>query len=61
MLKNVAQLVHPRHRSIHNFIMNIFIMNLLAAMGAYCFFATKLEVNFDYEVPESNGQLLLWQ
>lgn len=28
MLKNVAQLVHTRHRSVHNFI-----MNLLAAMG----------------------------
>lgn len=56
MLKNVAQLVHSRHRSVHNFL-----MNLLAAMGAYCFFATKPEVNFDYEVPEANGQLALWQ
>ena len=55
MLKNVAQLVHSRHRSVHNFI-----MNLLAAMGAYCFFSTKPEANFDYEVPESNGQLVLW-
>ncbi len=55
MLKNVAQLVHSRHRSVHNFL-----MNLLAAMGAYCFFATKPEVNFDFEVPESNGQLVLW-
>ncbi len=54
MLKNVAQLVHSRHRSIHNFL-----MNLLAAMGAYCFFATKPGVNFDFEVPESNGQLVL--
>lgn len=32
MLKNVARLVHPCHRSVHNFI-----MNRLAAMGAYCF------------------------
>ena len=56
MLKNVAQLVHSRHRSVHNFI-----MNLLAAMGAYCFFSTKPEVNFDYEVPESNGQIVIWQ
>lgn len=56
MLKNVAQLVHSRHRSVHNFI-----MNLLAAMGAYCFFATKPEVNFDFEIPESDGQLVLWQ
>lgn len=28
MLKNVAQLVHTRYRSVHNFL-----MNLLAAMG----------------------------
>lgn len=56
MLKNVAQLVHSRHRSVHNFL-----MNLLAAMGAYCFFAKKPEVNFDFDVPESIGQLDLWQ
>ena len=56
MLKNVVRLVHSRHRSVHNFI-----MNLLAAMGAYCFFSTKPEVNFDYEVPESNEQLVIWQ
>ena len=31
MLKNVAQLVHTRHRSVHNFL-----INLLSAIGAYC-------------------------
>ena len=56
MVNNVAQLVHTRHRSVHNFL-----MNMLAAIGAYCFFATKPEVNFDFEVPESNGQLVLRQ
>ena len=56
MLKNVAQLVHTRHRSVHNFL-----MNLLAAMGAYCFFLSKPAVNFDYEVPNSDGQLTIWQ
>jgi hypothetical protein len=56
MLKNVAQLVHSRHRSVHNFI-----MNLLAAMGAYCFFSIKPKVKFDFEVPESNGQLVIWR
>ena len=56
MLKNVAQLVHSRHRSVHNFI-----MNLMAVMGAYCFFANKPEVNFDYEVLESDGQLTIWR
>ena len=56
MLKNVAQLVHSRHRSVHNFI-----MNLLAALGAYCFFDNKPEVNFDFEIEEGNGQLVLFQ
>ena len=56
MLKNGVQIVHTRHRSLHNFIMNI-----LAAMGAYCFFSTKPHVNFDYEIPPSDGQLVIWQ
>ena len=30
-------------------------------MGAYCFFSTKPAVNFDYEVPDSNGQLVIWR
>ena len=55
MLKNVAQLVHSRHRSMHNFL-----MNLLGAMGAYCFFAVKPEINFDFDVPVSDGQMVLW-
>lgn len=46
MLKNVVQLAHTGHRSVHNFI-----MNLLAVIGAYCFFAIKLKVNnVDYYV-----------
>ncbi len=56
MLKNVAQLVHTRHRSFHNFL-----MNLLAAMGAYCFFAVKPEVNFDFEAAPSDRQLVIRQ
>ena len=56
MLKNVAHLVYTRLRSVHNFL-----MNMLAAIGAYCFSAIKPEVNFDFEVPESDGQLTLWQ
>ena len=32
LLKNKANLVHSRHRSIHNFI-----MNLRSALTAYCF------------------------
>ena len=36
LLKSKANLVHLRHRSIHNFIMNIF-----SALTAYCFFDNK--------------------
>lgn len=36
LLKNQAMVVHSRHRSINNFI-----MNLIAALGAYCFFDNK--------------------
>lgn len=36
MLKNVAKIVHSRHRSVNNFI-----MNLISALGAYCFFDNK--------------------
>ena len=38
LLKNKANLVHSRHRSIHNFI-----MNLCSALTAYCFFENKPE------------------
>ena len=38
ILKNKANLVHSRHRSIHNFI-----MNLCSALTAYCFFDNKPE------------------
>ncbi|MCD8235374.1 MAG: IS982 family transposase, partial [Prevotellaceae bacterium] len=36
LLKNKADIVHSRHRSIHNFIMNI-----RAALTAYSFFENK--------------------
>ena len=35
---NLANLVHSRHRSVHNFL-----MNLCAALAAYCFFENKPE------------------
>lgn len=38
LLKNKANLVHSRHRSLHNFI-----MNLCAALTAYSFFDNKPE------------------
>ena len=36
MLKNTAQIVHSRHRFVSNFI-----MNLISALKAYCFFDNK--------------------
>lgn len=54
MLKNVAQLVHTRHRSVANFL-----MNLLGALGAYSFFAVKPQINFDFDI-EKTGQLTIW-
>lgn len=35
-LKNIAQIEHSRHRSLHNFINNLF-----GALAAYCFFPKK--------------------
>ena len=45
MLKNVAQIVHTRHRSISNFI-----VNLLAGMAAYAFYYTKTSINMEFEM-----------
>ena len=36
-LKNTAKLIHSRHRSINNFL-----MNLVAALAAYCFYGKSL-------------------
>jgi hypothetical protein len=44
MLKNICQIEHSRHRSLQNFI-----MNLIAALGAYCFFDKKPSIHFGIE------------
>ena len=54
MLKNTAKLVHSRHRSINNFL-----MNLIAALGAYCFFDNKPEALQGYTIEQSK-QLTLF-
>ena len=43
MLKNVAQIVHTRHRSISNFI-----VNLLAGMATYAFYDAKPSINMEF-------------
>lgn len=54
MLKNVAQIVHSRHRSINNFI-----MNLISALGAYSFFDNKPAALDGYTV-ENSRQLCMF-
>lgn len=41
-LKNICDIEHSRHRGIHNFL-----MNLIAALGAYCFFDKKPAIRFE--------------
>lgn len=55
-LKNVAQAVHSRHRSIYNFCINI-----LSALGAYSFFEKKPAINEDFCIKDFDGQLMLFK
>jgi hypothetical protein len=41
-LKNIANIEHSRHQSVNNFI-----MNLISALGAYCFFDKKLSIRMN--------------
>ena len=41
-LKNIAQIEHSRHRSFHNFV-----VNLLSGIAAYCFFPKKPSINIE--------------
>ena len=52
-LKNICEVEHTRHRSMHNFI-----MNLIAALAAYSFFDKKPAIRFDMGKP--TGQLSLF-
>ena len=54
ILKNTAQIVHSRHRSVGNFIMNI-----ISALGAYCFFDNKPKALSGYCI-EHTTQLSLF-
>ena len=51
-LKNVAQLVHSRHRSVFNFVMNV-----LSVLAAYSFFGKKPSISIDYCIENVDGQL----
>ena len=54
MLKNTAQTVHSRHRSVSNFI-----MNLISTLEAYCFFDNKPKALQGYCI-EDTKQLSLF-
>ena len=54
LLKNTAQIVHSRHRSVSNFIINI-----ISALGAYCFFDNKPKALTGYVI-EDTKQLSLF-
>jgi len=51
-LKNICKLQHTRHRSVHNFLLNI-----MGALAAYAFFPKKPSLNIVFE--NQNNQLLL--
>ena len=51
-LKNIAQVEHSRHRSFDNFI-----VNMLGALAAYCFFPKKPCIRCDRMV---DRQLILF-
>ena len=55
-LKNVAQLVHSRHRSVFNFAMNV-----LSVLAAYSFYEKKPSINIDYCIEHVDGQLTVIQ
>lgn len=54
LLKDKGNLVHSRHGAVNNFI-----MNLIAALEAYCFFDNKPEAIKGYRI-EDNKQLSLF-
>ncbi len=54
LLKYTAQIVHSRHRSVSKFI-----MNLISALGAYCFFENKPKALVGYVI-EDTKQLSLF-
>lgn len=51
-LKNICKLQHTRHRSLGNFL-----INLMSALSAYCFFPKKPSLNIEFE--KNHGQLFL--
>jgi len=53
-LKNICEIEHSRHRAVHNFV-----MNLISALAAYCFFDKKPAIRFEMALP--TGQTALFE
>ena len=53
-LKNICEIEHSRHRAMHNFV-----MNLISALVAYCFFDKKPAIRF--EMSPKTTQLVIFQ
>ena len=51
-LKNICQIEHSSHRSVHNFLMNI-----LGAITAYCFLPKKTAIKIEWK---NNNQIALF-
>ncbi len=51
-LKNICKIEHTRHRSVTGFLVNV-----VAALAAYCFFPKKPSLNI---TPIESNQLCLW-
>ena len=55
-LKNIAQVEHSRHRSLHNFL-----VNMMSAISAYCLFPKKPSIRLEpVSATESCRQLCLF-
>jgi len=53
-LKNICEIEHSRHRAMHNFV-----MNLISALVAYCFFDKKPAIRF--EMSPKTSQRVIFQ
>jgi hypothetical protein len=51
-LKNICEVEHTRHRAVHNFV-----MNLISALAAYCFFDKKPTIRCEMELPTGQRSL----
>jgi hypothetical protein len=47
-LKNICKIEYTRHRSVNNFLINI-----LSALTAYCFFPKKPSLKIDFQLPSA--------